>query len=64
VPRAVFDPNVLIAALISPIGAPAALFLALTRGRFELIVSAHLLAELERPREFLERLEEVQPPTA
>ncbi len=46
--RVVFDPNVLIAALISPRGAPGALYLALARGRFELVVSPQLLAELER----------------
>lgn len=46
--RVVVDPNVLISALISPHGAPAQLYLALTRGRFELIASPQLLAELER----------------
>lgn len=46
--RAVFDPNVLVSALISPHGAPATLYLALTRGRFELVASPQLLAELER----------------
>ena len=46
--RAVLDPNVLIAALISPIGAPARLLEAWRAGRFELIVSALLLGELER----------------
>ncbi|MBW3609819.1 MAG: PIN domain-containing protein [Actinobacteria bacterium] len=45
--RAVFDPNVLVAALISPRGAPAALYLALTRGRFHLIASPQLLDELD-----------------
>jgi putative PIN family toxin of toxin-antitoxin system len=48
VPRVVFDPNVLVSALISLRGAPAALYLALTQGRFELVVSPALLAELER----------------
>ncbi|MBB4663920.1 putative toxin-antitoxin system toxin component, PIN family [Conexibacter arvalis] len=46
--RVVVDPNVLIAALISPRGAPAALYRALAAGRFELVVSPQLLAELER----------------
>lgn len=46
--RVVVDPNVLVAALISPRGAPAALYGALAGGRFELIASPLLLAELER----------------
>ncbi|MBB4664517.1 putative toxin-antitoxin system toxin component, PIN family [Conexibacter arvalis] len=46
--RVVVDPNVLVAALISPRGAPAALYGALAGGRFELIASPQLLAELER----------------
>lgn len=46
--RAVVDPNVLIAALLSPRGAPAALYGELAGGRFDLIVSPQLLAELER----------------
>jgi predicted nucleic acid-binding protein len=49
VTRVILDPNVLVAALISPRGAPAALYLALTRGAFELIASPQLLREL-RPR--------------
>jgi putative PIN family toxin of toxin-antitoxin system len=48
VARVVVDPNVLIAALISPRGAPAALYGALAAGRFELVASPLLLAELER----------------
>jgi putative PIN family toxin of toxin-antitoxin system len=48
VARAVLDPNVLIAALISPRGAPAALYLALSRGDFELVASPLLLGELDR----------------
>lgn len=47
-PRAVLDPNVLIAALISPRGAPAEIYLALARGDFEVVVSPLLLAELDR----------------
>jgi putative PIN family toxin of toxin-antitoxin system len=46
--RAVLDPNVLISALLSPSGPPAQLLLAWRSGRFELIVSEMLLAELER----------------
>ena len=46
--RAVLDPNVLIAALLSPAGAPAALVLGWFRGRFELVVSEQLLQELSR----------------
>ena len=46
--RAVLDPNVIISALLSPTGAPARLLLAWQDGRFELVVSAALLAALER----------------
>lgn len=46
--RAVLDPNVIISALLSPSGAPARLLQAWVQGRFELIVSPLLLAELER----------------
>jgi uncharacterized protein len=46
--RAVLDVNVLISALLSPRGSPAALLLAWQRGEFELIVSAALLEELAR----------------
>jgi putative PIN family toxin of toxin-antitoxin system len=48
VTRVVIDPNVLIAALISPRGAPADIYRALSRGHFELVTSSQLLAELER----------------
>lgn len=51
-PRAVLDTNVLVAALISGVGAPAGLLLALRVGAFELVVSPALLAEL---REVLRR---------
>ncbi len=51
-PRAVLDTNVLVAALISGVGAPAGLLLALRIGAFELVVSLALLAEL---REVLRR---------
>lgn len=46
--RAVLDPGVLIAALLSADGAPAKLILAWLGGRFELVVSPKLLAELAR----------------
>jgi uncharacterized protein len=46
--RAVLDPNVLIAGLLSPRGTPARIFRAWLDGAFELVVSPALLAELER----------------
>ncbi len=46
--RAVLDPNVIISAFLSSSGAPARLLRAWLNGRFELIVSPLLLAELER----------------
>jgi putative PIN family toxin of toxin-antitoxin system len=46
--RAVFDPNVIISALLSPRGAPGNALRAWRDGAFELIVSPALLAELER----------------
>ena len=46
--RVVLDPNVIISALLSPSGAPARLLRAWLSGRFEIIVSPRLLAELER----------------
>jgi len=56
--RAILDVNVLISALISPSGSPARLLLAWQEGRFELIVSPALLAELRRALAYpkLERL--------
>ncbi len=44
--RAVFDANVLVAAALSPEGAPADCLRAHAGGRFELIVSERLLGEL------------------
>ena len=44
--RAVLDPNVLVAAVLSPQGAPADCLRAHADGRFELIVSERLLTEL------------------
>jgi putative PIN family toxin of toxin-antitoxin system len=46
--RAVLDPNVLIAALLSPGGAPAQIVSRWLAGEFELIVSESVLTELER----------------
>ena len=46
--RAVVDPNVLIAALLSRNGAPAELVARWLSGAFEMVVSASLLDELER----------------
>jgi putative PIN family toxin of toxin-antitoxin system len=46
--RAVLDPNVLISALLSPSGSPAALIARWLAGEFELVVSDQLLAELRR----------------
>jgi putative PIN family toxin of toxin-antitoxin system len=46
--RAVLDVNVLIAALLSPSGAPAEVVSRWLGGEFELVVSDNLLAELER----------------
>ena len=46
--RAVLDPNVLIAALLSRTGGPAQIVAGWLRGEFELVVSEELLAELER----------------
>jgi putative PIN family toxin of toxin-antitoxin system len=46
--RAVLDPNVIISALLSPTGTPAQLILAWQSGRFELVVSEALFAELAR----------------
>jgi putative PIN family toxin of toxin-antitoxin system len=46
--RAVLDPNVLIAAVLSPGGSPAQLVARWLAGEFELIASQQLLDELER----------------
>jgi putative PIN family toxin of toxin-antitoxin system len=46
--RAVLDPNVLIAALLSRTGPPAQIVVRWLAGDFELVVSEELLAELER----------------
>jgi putative PIN family toxin of toxin-antitoxin system len=46
--RAVLDPNVIISALLSPDAPPARTLRGWQEGRFELVVSQLLLAELER----------------
>jgi putative PIN family toxin of toxin-antitoxin system len=46
--RAVLDPNVIISALLSSAAAPAQTMRAWQEGRFELVVSPVLLAELKR----------------
>jgi len=46
--RAVLDPNVVISALLSPLGAPARTIRAWIHGEFELVVSPLLLEELDR----------------
>lgn len=46
-PRAVFDPGVVVSALITPTGIPAKLLLAARAGNFDLVVSPKLLGELE-----------------
>lgn len=46
--QAVFDPNVLIAAILSRNGTPALALRAWLDGRFDLVVSKALLTELER----------------
>ena len=46
--RAVLDPNILIAALLSRSGAPARIISRWLGGEFELVVSETLLSELER----------------
>jgi putative PIN family toxin of toxin-antitoxin system len=46
--RAVFDANVLVAALLAPSGLPARLLTSWLMGDFELVVSEKLLEELER----------------
>lgn len=45
--RAVLDPNVLIAAILSPRGAPAQIVSRWLAGEFELLISESLLDELE-----------------
>ena len=44
--RLVVDPGVLVSALITPLGPPAAILRAVAEGRVALVVCPHLLAEL------------------
>jgi uncharacterized protein len=46
--RAVFDPNILIAAVLSRSGTPAEIMSRWLAGEFDLVISETLLAELER----------------
>ena len=46
--RVVLDPNIVVAAALSPQGAPADLLQRWVAGGFELVVSEQLLAELDR----------------
>ncbi len=46
--RALLDVNVLISAVLAPNGSPARIVSAWLDGRFELVISIQLLAELER----------------
>jgi len=46
--RAVLDPNVLIAALLSPDGTPAQLLRRWIAGDFDLVISEDLISEFER----------------
>jgi len=48
VTRVVVDPGVLVSALISPTGTAAQLYLKWLGGAFELVVSPHLLRELDK----------------
>jgi hypothetical protein len=59
--RAVLDPNILIAALLSPTGAPAQLVGRWLGGEFELVVSYALLAELERALAYAKLRKRVTP---
>ena len=54
--RAVLDPNILIAALLSPGGAPAQIVSRWLGGEFELVVSEALLSALERALAYGESL--------
>jgi uncharacterized protein len=50
--RVILDPNVLIAAVLSPKGSQAKVLRAWLEGRFELIASPLLIAELERALQY------------
>jgi putative PIN family toxin of toxin-antitoxin system len=62
--RAVFDPNVLISALLSPSGAPARALAGWLSGEFELVVSETLLGELGEALGYPKLSKHVQRPEA
>lgn len=62
--RAVLDPNVLIAALLSRSGAPGQIVARWLAGEFELVVSELLLAELKRALAYPKLLARISPEEA
>jgi uncharacterized protein len=62
--RAVLDVNVLVSALLAPTGTPARLLLAWQDGRFELVVSPGLLAELARALTYPKLRKRIEPEEA
>lgn len=62
--RAVLDPNILIASLLSRSGAPGELVARGLAGDFEIIVSEALIAELERALGYPKLLKRVSPEEA
>lgn len=62
--RAVLDPNVLVSAVLSPRGTPAAIVRRWRAGEFELIVSPSLLDELERVLEYPKLRTRIEPEDA
>jgi uncharacterized protein len=62
--RAVVDVNVLISALLAPAGSPAQVLVAWQAGRFEMIVSPSLLAELRRALAYPKLRKRIEPDEA
>lgn len=62
--RAVLDVNVLVSALLAPTGTLARLLIAWQDGRFELVVSPGLLAELERALTYPKLRKRIEPEEA
>jgi hypothetical protein len=62
--RAVLDPNVLISALLSPTGAPAQALRAWQEGRFDLVVSPLVIAELARALAYPKLRRRIEPDDA
>jgi putative PIN family toxin of toxin-antitoxin system len=62
--RAVLDPNILIAALLSRSGPPAQIVARWLAGEFELVVSESLLTELERALAYPRLRERISPEEA